>query len=229
MPSSMRASVVMPGSIVREQMPEQSLTAGERKRLFALLIVARAVTNRELREQTGLTLEGGFRERLNALGYAESTKSGRAFVHELTGRGQNWCQHQLSAPLPERDPGGKLFQALLNTLDRYVEKSGVPLLKIFQPAPAVVVGRTVDVDDRIRAAYGQLTPGPGAWVRLAHLRKHLGDVVQADLDAALVRLNGADDVMIAPDSIQRGLTREDRDAAVRIGGEERHLLKVGPW
>lgn len=216
-------------------MPDKSLTAAERKRLFALLIVAMPVTNREMREQTGLELERGVRERLNELKLVETHKRGQAYVNELTEDGWGWCKRQMTAPLPARDPGGKPFQALLNALDRYLDRSETPLSEVFHPAPsgaASAVGSTspgeiLDVDERIRAAYGELAPGPGAYIRLTQLRRHLKDVVQADLDAALQRLNGSPGVVIVPDSDQRGLTPADRAAAVRIGGEDRHLLKVG--
>jgi len=211
-------------------MSDESLTAGERKRLYALLIVAAPVTNQQLRERTGLSLEGAARQRLNDLKLVESHKPGRSFVHELTDKGWAWCKQEMAAPLPERDPGGKIFQALLNTLDRFIAHSRTPVEKIFQPlseaAPPVPAGEVIDVDARVRAAYGELTLGPEAWVGLARLRRHLSDVVQADLDAALHRLNRAQEISLVADADQRRLTPEDRAAAIRIGGEDRHLLKV---
>jgi hypothetical protein len=211
-------------------MPDDSLTVGQRKRLFALLIVAAPVTNRQLREQTGLALEGVDRHRLNDLKLVESHQPGRAFVHELTDKGWLWCKQEMAAPLPERDPGGKIFQALLNTLDRFIAQSRTPVEQIFQPlaetATPAVADQVIDVDARIRAAYGELSPGPEAWVGLARLRRHLSDVVQGDLDAALHRLNRAQEISLVADADQRRLTPEDKAAAVRIGGEDRHLLKV---
>jgi hypothetical protein len=204
-----------------------ALTAAEQKRLLALMMAAAEVTNRELREQTGYELERAPRERLNELKLVQSRKQGQAFVHELTDLGWARCRAELAGPLPERiDANGKFIHALLGQLDRALSRSGLQLADLASPTPAAVT-EVVDVDAQIRQAYGELKPGPGAWVRLARLRKHLEGVVQADeLDAALIRLNNEPDISIFPDSDQRRLTAEDRAAAVRIGGEERHLLKV---
>ena len=74
--------------------------------------------------------------------------------------------------------------------------------------------------------YRELRPAPQAWVRLAHLRARLENVVQSDLDAALGRLNRASDVNLVSDADQRNLTPEDRVAAVKLGGEDKHLLMI---
>jgi len=237
-------------------MSDRSVTSSERKRLFALMVVATEVTNRDLRRLTGFDLDRTTRERLKEFKLIQSWMVRGAFVHELTDKGWAWCRDEMAAPLPEgRDPSGKLLQALLNSLNQFFLRSEITPSEIFgaayssttdgRPADETVVAERTgkamdepngnenvhigDLDDRIRAAYRELRPQPGAWVRLARIRRHLEDVVQADLDDALRRLNSAPGVVIAPDSDQGRLSPEDRAAAVRIGGEDNHLLLVeGP-
>ncbi|WP_329087407.1 hypothetical protein [Streptosporangium sp. NBC_01469] len=91
-------------------------------------------------------------------------------------------------------------------------------------APPVSVAP--DVEERIRAAYRELAAKPGAWVSLTKVRPLLGEVARATVDEALVRMNRMPDVNIVPESNQKTLSREDRDAAVTIGAQEKHLLWI---
>jgi hypothetical protein len=212
-------------------MSDESLTGRERAVLFALMAVASEISNPELRARTGLDLTGPSRLKLNDLKLVESRTLGRSLAHELTDRGWARCRAIMSEPLPGRtDSGGKAMHAVFEGLDRFLRRANLQLADVFTVLPndpdAYQPGEVIDVDARIRAAYAALTPEPGAWVRLAHLRRHLEEIVQADLDAALGRLNRASDVVIAPDSDQRRLTPEDRAAALRIGGEDKHLLMI---
>jgi hypothetical protein len=78
-----------------------------------------------------------------------------------------------------------------------------------------------------RSAYADLAAEPGAWVSLSRLRPLFGDVSKAELDKALGHLLDAPDVNLEPEPNQKTLKPEDRRAAVRIGGEDRHLLAIG--
>jgi hypothetical protein len=210
-------------------MPDESLTGRERAVLLALMAVATEISNPDLRQRTGLDLTGSSRLKLNDLKLVESRQVGRALVHELSDKGWARCRTLASESLPSRpDSGGKALRAVLAGLDRFLKRSNLQLADVFKPLPTPDAGPrdTADVDARVRAAYAALTPEPGAWIRLARLRRHLEDVVRADLDAALGRLNRASDVIIAPDSDQRRLNAEDRAAALRIGGEDKHLLMI---
>ena len=55
----------------------------------------------------------------------------------------------------------------------------------------------------------------------------LADVARAEVDAALRLMNRMSDVAIAPASNQKALTDTDREAAVIIGDEDKHLLWIG--
>lgn len=81
-------------------------------------------------------------------------------------------------------------------------------------------------EEKIRQVYRQLAPTPETWVRLVRLRKLLGTDDKAEVDRALLELMKTGTVHLSPDSNTKMLTEEDRAAAVRIGGEDLHLIAI---
>lgn len=88
------------------------------------------------------------------------------------------------------------------------------------PAPPLATG------DRIRAAFHQLTPGHGDYLMLSDLRSALPDISREDFDAHLARLNQDPNVHIVPESNQKVLTQQERDGAVHIGNQAKHLISI---
>lgn len=78
----------------------------------------------------------------------------------------------------------------------------------------------------IRSAYDQLAPAPRDWVRLADLRSAV-DAPRAQVDDAIKRLSRSQQATLAPVQDQRTLTSADEDAAIRLGGESKHLVSIG--
>ena len=64
------------------------------------------------------------------------------------------------------------------------------------------------------------------WVSLTKLRQLLRDISKADIDAALRQMSRNRQVNLVPDSNQKTLTNEDRESAVQIGGEYKHLMSM---
>jgi hypothetical protein len=83
-----------------------------------------------------------------------------------------------------------------------------------------------DIEARIRAAYAELARKPGTWVGLAEVRSLLRDVPRVDVDGTLRRLSLIEGVELIPESNQKTLTQQDRDAAVTIGDQDKHLLWI---
>jgi len=196
---------------------DDQLTPRERITLLALLVAAREVTNAELRTATGVELTGPPRRRLNDLKLVNSIKRGRPFVHELTDAGASRCREELTAARPDRagQYGGVLY-AMLASLHRHIERSGPALGEIFKP----------DVERMVRHAYRELADGHAAPVRLRELRAKLDGVTKTDLDAELIRMADQPAVYLRATANQQLLTDEDRDAALRLGGEDRHILQI---
>lgn len=198
-------------------MSDEQLTSQERLVLLGLMAVARKVTNAELKAAVGIELTGARRQRLNDLKLVTSEKHGRSFVHELTDAGGARCEEELSAPRPARAGSyGGVLHGLLAALHRNIERGGPRLLELFKP----------DAELLIRNAYAQLAGGPAAPVRLSALREAVEGVSRKDLDAELVRMADQPGVHLRAVVNQQTLTDADREAAVRLGGEDRHNLQI---
>jgi hypothetical protein len=206
-------------------MPDEKLGVKQRAVMITLMGEGRPLSNTEMAEAHGLVLDGRDRRRLNELGYVESTRDGgRApFVHELTDAGWQWCRTELTAGRPRssrEESLGKALYAVLSGLARYLDHVGKGPADVFHVVPAE------PLEDRIRAVYHDLAAEPGDNVSLAEVRRHLDGVPRAEVDAALLRLNLARDVTLAPQEDNRLLTGPDRDAALDLGTQPMHLLAI---
>lgn len=213
-------------------MSRDDLTARQRAVLFALLSEARQVANPELKELIGVSLDGAERRRLNDRKLVESAKVGRAFAHELTDKGWRWCNQELAAAPGER--AGSLERAhrlVFGVFARYLDAAGLTLADIVRPGGADLAGVAglYDVTDtaaRIEAGYRSLAAAPGEFISLRELRLRVPDRPRPDVDAALAALFTAQRVNLIPQSNQQALSDADREAALRIGGEYKHLISI---
>lgn len=82
------------------------------------------------------------------------------------------------------------------------------------------------IQQQVYAAYLALSVKDQDWVRLAKLRTHhlVADIDRADLDKAIVELDGAGEAILAPDSNRKVLTDADHAAAILLAGEDNHLI-----
>jgi hypothetical protein len=212
----------------------KELSLPETAILLILMAEAREISNPELEKRYGLTLDGGSRRKLNnELKLVDSEKRGRPFVHTLNEAGWRRCAEELQAPGPPPRAGsaGAALYALLAGIGRYIEHSNKSLAEVFGResvgAPEVALPPSeLDLESHIRKAYEKLAPKPGAWVGLAQLRSLLGNVAKADVDNALRQMNQSPDVNIVPESNQKILAPADREAAVRLGGQDKHLISI---
>lgn len=97
-----------------------------------------------------------------------------------------------------------------------------------EPRQAPTQPESGALSDRIHAAYQKLATRPRDYVSLTDLRRELGDVPRADIDEALRQFNLVPGVTLAPEEDQKLLTPQDRDAALRIGIQDVHLLTLDP-
>jgi hypothetical protein len=195
--------------------------------MLTLMALAREVSNPELRTIVGFAIDGKDRVRLNELDLVASRLEGRSFVHVLTDRGWAWCGDELGAKTPppptSRSTLVTAFYILLDGLDGYLRRENLRVAHVFAP---VVELTTVEIEDRIRIAYRKLAQSPRDWVGLADLRPMLGEVSTQDVDAVLRELSRTGQVHLVPESNRKALTAADHEAAIRIGGEDNHLLSI---
>jgi len=201
------------------------LSVGERAALFALLGEARKVPNPELKELIGFSLVGEERRRLNERKLVESEKIGRAFAHELSDKGWRWCADELAAGPDGR--GSSLERAhylVFGAFSRYIGAAGLSLADVVGPSGDA--GDGMDVAARIEAGYRVLAPASGEFVKLRELRLRLADVTRGDLDSALAVMFTTQRINLIPQENQQALSAADRDSALRIGGEYKHLISI---
>lgn len=86
--------------------------------------------------------------------------------------------------------------------------------------------QAADVQTRIHTAYREHAQAPGEFLPLRRIRAKLADLPRTAVDAELDRMYRAQTINLIPQSYRRGLTDEDRAAAYRIGGEDKHLMSI---
>ena len=214
-------------------MSRDDLTVRQRAVLFALLGEARQVANPELEQLIGVRLDGADRRQLNARKYVESTKVGRAYLHELSDAGWRWCARELASAPGER--AGSLERAhykVFGLFARHLDAAGLTLADIAVPtadAPASTAASAADLTASIETGYRSLAASAGEFVSLRELRLRVADRTRADVadvDAALTAMFTAQRINLIPQSNQQALSDADREAALRIGGEYKHLISI---
>jgi hypothetical protein len=216
-------------------MPDDELNAGQRWAMLALMALDGEATNPVLEDEVGFTITGKDRAALNSRDLVTSTLDGphRSYRHVLTEDGWAWCEAQLSADRPDgSNPAGRTLYAVLHMWHRYLKNADLTLLECSQRAaapshsPTMAVGEPVDLTEEIRLVYRKLAERPGDWVSLTRLRPLLPPAERSDVDDTLQRMNRSPGVHIVPESNQKALTAADRRAAVRIGGEDSHIIAI---
>lgn len=209
---------------------EDHLTPAESAILLALMAVGHEIKNPDLEKLHGIDVRKESREKLNRLEYVLSVKEGRSFKHVLTEKGWARVNEKLNFADAKAKTLGGAFAAFHDAVRQHVGSFGelfsqsvtVPVQRV-EPEPVVKEG----LGERIRGVYGSLAGRAGAWVSLASLRPHFADVPRAELDAALKQLSREDGVHLAPEDNQKSLTAAEVDAAIRTGGQDKHLLAIG--
>lgn len=97
------------------------------------------------------------------------------------------------------------------------------------PAEPQAGGASIpEIQNHIRDAYNKLARQPGAWVSLTRLRERLAkNLPRQKVDEALRLLNRMPGVNLVPENNQKMLTKADRDAAVRLGDQDKHNIAIG--
>jgi hypothetical protein len=125
----------------------------------------------------------------------------------------------------------RLLYGLANVFDRFMTSSGYTFADVVTAAEdqrPKSSDAPVGTEARIRAVYADAAEKAGSPVRLLLLRERLADLSSAEFDDALLRLISEPGVFLEPEPKLRSLTDADRKAAVRVGGEDKHLLSIEP-
>ena len=200
----------------------------ERAVMIALMALNKETRNAELKQRYGLDVKKAAREKLNREGLVQSRRlPGRGFAHELTDAGWAWVVAELDEK-PPRGAGsaaGALY-ALLNGLKVALDARGMVIQELFERSEPAAPRRPASLRERIRQAYRSLASLPRDWVELRDLRAQLGDWPRREVDLELARMFREKEVNLTLHEDRGGLTQADRDAALRLGVEDMHLISM---
>lgn len=197
---------------------EQEYGSSARAALMALMLANREVPNPELASQYKIKLSRADRERLNNNKLLDTSMDTKPYVHRITDKGIAWCMTDLvkSDPPPRSGPLVRASFELLRRLIRYDQQRGTL-------AEAI---RSGGLESLIREVYLDLSAGPQDWIRLARIRPMLNGADKSEVDEVLLKMMKTGTVHLAPDSNRKVLTDADREAAIRVGGEDQHLIAI---
>jgi len=183
-------------------------------------------SNPDLRRLYRFTIEKSAREQLTSEKLITWKKGLRgAIFHELTEDGWVRGRDELTTVPPEGvGAAWHLLYGAFRHLEGLMATNRYQLSDVFtdeDPGP-------VSLEDRIRQAYGELAGEPGDLVSLARLRDELAGVPRKDLDEALLALNHQRLIQLDPDPNRKALSDRAKAAAIPLGGEDMHLVSIGP-
>ncbi|MDJ0361808.1 hypothetical protein [Rhodococcus sp. H29-C3] len=205
------------------------LTFVERTTLLVLMAESRPLKLTELRT-LGSELSAKSREKLLGAELIGVEKVGRGIVVDLTDTGWARGSQEFGAPTPSQASrsGGKTLYTLLRAMRRYFDRVGIEPNEVFLPATAGTTQKhaSIDPESLVRNSYRHLASEPRAWVSLTRLRGALPTLDRSALDAALTSLYRAQEINLIPEANQATLTEDDRTAALHIGGQSRHMMKI---
>lgn len=199
----------------------------ERAAMIALMALNEETPNAELKRRYRLDVRKPARDKLNRAGLVQSRKLKRGYAHELTDTGWAWVVAELDGQVPARagSAGGALY-ALLNGLKVALDARGMLLQELFAATSSAVPQPSGTLRDRIREAYRNLASRPWDWVELRDLRAQLGDWPRGEVDPELIRMFRAKEVNLTLHEDRGRLTQADRDAALRLGVDDMHLISM---
>ena len=214
------------------------LGTSARQALIALMVSVTKVSNPDLRKTYRTEIDKATRAELTDAKLITWEKGARgAIFHELTDKGWRRARNEFLLPPPERVTGAWLLHyATLRHLALLMKRNDYELADIFAepdfgPVEVELGSATTEtaapVGERVRGAYFDLAENPGDLVALSLLRARLADVTRADLDHILREMDRRREIHLDPDPSRNSLPQHALDAAIVVGGEEKHLITIG--
>ena len=209
------------------------LSTSARQALIALMVSVEKAANPDLRKNYRINIDKATREELEKAKLIHWEKGPRnAIIHELTERGWARARQEFRTPPPEKVSGAWLLHyATLRHLDSLMSRGDYQLADVYSaPDPGPVTDdetTQVPVEDRIREAYADVAKGPGELVPLVHIRGRLADLARSEQDQILRDLDQRREIYLEADPARNELPPDALKAAIRIGGEDLHLIRIG--
>jgi hypothetical protein len=212
----------------------QNLTASESALLIALMLEGRETAAGVLRERYGLTVTGASRVKLGRLGFVRNDRPRRngPYVYQLDDPGWRRCGEELAFDNSRPRYMGAVLAAFHAAVCRDLKRHRRSVADLMESSAAGEPGQPPqsageELGTRIRRTYASVATEPGAWVSLVDLRAALDGVDRDEVDAALKQLEREPDINIVPQSNRKALKQAQHDAAVWIGGQDKHFIAIG--
>ncbi len=204
-------------------MPDPAFSVPECNLMLALVHLRGYGTTTEFKESFGFDkVEAPARRALTGQGLLVVDKSVRPYGYELTDAGWLTARKLLAEPAPKgiSSRTARILWAVMGDFSAHMDRTGAELADLYPPPAAP------DPRDAVRSAYRELVGEDTDWLPLRRLRAHLDDLDRETLDRALEDLLGSHSIRLIPESNQKTLTEADRDAAIWLGGQYRHLIAI---
>jgi len=221
--------------MVQQPTPKQMLI------LWALIAKGGGSFARSKKNDIKPDVDAGDKKTLTATGLItvekRSTDAGtRADWLEVSDKGWAWAGENLTAPLGTKSTAGTVvLQELLARLQSFLQARNISLAELIVPSinSAKMDGQATApkqdypaLRDRIRSAYKSIAGSFNKRVLLRDLRSELQSVSRARLDEALLKITREEEADLISLDNPCDITDADKDAAIRIGEQQRHILWI---
>jgi hypothetical protein len=185
-------------------------------------------------------IEKAERDALVNAGLVTVKEKSRPIWLDVTDRGWHWAEEHLADSLPDKTFGGAfVLRAWLTRLQAFMKTHDIGLADILVQhsatdhnvpsanAEAYSADDYASIRDQIRRVYLDITGGTfNTRALLRDIRAKLPKVGRAQLDEALKRMQRDEDASLMQLDNRVEITNADRDAALYIGREPRHILWI---
>jgi len=162
----------------------------------------------------------------------EPRAKGRGKQVTLTDKAWQWASENLQSELMVSKYATPALEAVLRRLDAFLRARSLTLADVFQVTPVAEASPAGEkapgpppLPERIRQACLALSHGGyRAAIRLADLKHALPDVPWGEIEAALLTMQQAAELSLHSIENPREISDADHQAAIRILGQERHLI-----
>ncbi|MBB5868727.1 hypothetical protein F4553_002106 [Allocatelliglobosispora scoriae] len=219
-------------------MSEIQLSPNARQSLIGLLLLEGEATNPVLKTRFSLEIGKPAREALIKAGFITAQKgtekgTKQTMYHTLTKSGWERGRTEMTTPPPTSSGAvawALLLYGVLGRMDRLMTEKNLTVEQVFSASDIGDEVPAIDdraPEDRVLDAYSKLAKRPGDLVSLVHLRDSLADISKADLDRVLKAMDRQRTIQLEPDPNRKALPPEAHEAAISIGGEDKHLITIG--
>ncbi|HEY0331646.1 MAG TPA: hypothetical protein VGC77_21415 [Rhodopseudomonas sp.] len=229
MVTSRKAKEPKPADKPRPKTREQREAEKQTLAMWALLGAGGAGYGDKLKPE----IEKAERAALVKAGLIEVAKRERGAIWlTVTDKGWDWAERHLADPLPEKNFGGAfVLQAWLKRLAGFLEAGDLRLADLLAaPAPRPGAGDApadpAALREKIREAYLAVAGGFNRRALLKDLRRQLPDIERSALDDALKLMQREQQAALMQLDNRIEVTDADRDAAIQIGNEPRHIVWI---